>query len=291
MIIEQSNVEKILEESVKNPNDLKNSFDVTQKEKKPQELKSESEIPYYKCCDNPDIIKYRGEYICKCCAVVHEPIMTYYYSNNLMNNTLHIEKKWNYPYQDHGCRTTFSLENLPANKRFLFWRLAKLNKFFNSSTEANMKLANQVLFKFASQLEIPKSIYRNALHIYQKVLDSKLTVGRGIKNLMVASLYIACNLNQFTRSLENFSKASQIPTKTIRKNYRLIIEQLNIKLRRRSTAQYITKFSIELGLSVKFQTCALQILKELSNNHINTSCNPKGFAAAIIYFISKKGLK
>lgn len=249
-----------------------------------------SKNAYYDCCESPDILLYRGVRVCKNCAIVHEPKMEYDY-NNLMDSTAHVEKKLNYPYQDHGCRTTFSLENLGPKKRFLYWRLAKLNKYFNNSTEANMKIANQVLFKVASQLEIPNSIYRYALKIYKKAIDMRLTVGRGINNLMVSCLYIACNLNEFSRTIEDFSRVTQISIKNIRKYYRLLLENFNIKLKRYSTKHFIMQYSIELGLSVKFQNVVCQLIEYLKKNGINTVNNPKGLAAAVIYLVSKKFMR
>ncbi len=290
MTVEGMKVQRLFRDLVESTEVL-----LSQEEVRPQDGRSATvegglNKPYYDCCDNPRVFGYRGEYVCRNCATVHEPVMTYDFSVDKMKNTVHVEKKQNYPYQDHGCRTSFSLDNLTSNQKFLYWRLLKLNSYFRNSIEANMKIANQVLYKIAGQLEIPKSIHRHALRIYQKVLEKKLTVGRGIRNLMTASLFIACNLSQFRRSLQDFARVSQIPLKTLRKNYRLILEHLNIRLNRTRAPRYIKEFSIRLGLPVPFQRCASEILKKLTAKGINTSGNPKGYAAAIIYFLAKIGM-
>jgi transcription initiation factor TFIIIB Brf1 subunit/transcription initiation factor TFIIB len=243
--------------------------------------------PYFDCCTSPDVIEYMGRYICKTCAVVHEPILKDNYVSDSLNNNIHTEKKFNYPYQDHGCRTVFLIENLAPQSRPLFLRLFRLNKFFNNSVEANLKLANQFLFKVASQLEIPQSIYRSALHIYKKVIDAHLTVGRSIKNLMLASLYIACQQNNLSYDLEAISRESQIPEKIIRKNYRLILRLLDIRVKQRAPDYYLREFCIELGLSVSFQNEAMNLLKKLVILDPNLNANPKGFSIALIFYISK----
>ncbi len=214
-----------------------------------------------------------------------------YNINRFRDNALHNEPEANYPFQTLGCRTIFSLENLPPQKRLLFRRLAKLNKYFNNSKESNLKNANQVLFKVASQLELPRSIYQQAMALYQKVAEAKLALGRGIDRLLVGCLYIACKLNSLPHTIEDFSKTSQIPVKILRKSYRLILEFLNIKLKRLSVNQYITQFCIELGLSKQFQIQTSQIIELLTKNGINTNSNAKGFASAAIYLISKKVLR
>jgi len=247
----------------------------------------EKSIPYFDCCEEPEVIEYKGRYICKTCAIVHEPILKDTYISDSLSNNIHTEKKINYPYQDHGCRTTFSIENLAPQSRFLFFRLSRLNKYFNNSIEANLKLANQFLFKIVSQLEISPSIYRSALHIYKKVIDAHLTVGRSIKNLILASLYIACQQNNFTCDLEALARESQIPEKIIRKNYRLILRFFDIRVKSRTPEYYLKEFCIELGLSVNFQNSAGHLLEKLIKLNPNLSTNPKGFAIAAILFISK----
>jgi transcription initiation factor TFIIB len=246
-----------------------------------------NKMPYFDCCAAPEVIEYRGSYICKTCAVVHEPVLKDTYISDSLNNNIHTEKKSNYPYQDHGCRTVFSMETLAPQRRLLFFRLSRLNKYFNNSVEANLKLANQFLFKVASQLEIPPSIYRSALHIYKKVIDAHLTVGRSIKNLLLASLYIACQENNLTCNLEAISRESQIPEKTIRKNYRLVLRFLDIHVKQRTPDYYLREFCIELGLSVNFQNEAIKLSKKYVKLDPNLNSNPKGFAIALIFYVSK----
>ena len=251
-------------------------------------VSSEAASQYFDCCTSPEVIEYRGQYVCKNCAVVSEPILRDSYVSDSLNNIIHTERKNNYPYQDHGCRTVFLLENLSPKSKNLFYRLSRLNKFFNNSTEANLKSANQFLFKIASQLEIPPTIYRSALYTYKKVIDARLTVGRSIKNLMLASLYIACKQNNFCCDLDIFSKKSQIPEKTIRKNYRLILRTLGIQVKQHNSDYYLKNFCIELGLSVHFQNFAIKLMEKLYSIDPNLKTNPKGLTIAVIYFISKK---
>ena len=36
---------------------------------------AKEEDPYYDCCENPDIITYRGIYVCRNCAIVFGPVI------------------------------------------------------------------------------------------------------------------------------------------------------------------------------------------------------------------------
>jgi len=245
----------------------------------------------FDCCEKPEIIESKGIYICRNCAIDHGSVMQDYLTYDLINNNIHTEKKFNYPIQFYGSRTIFSLDNLSPKKKGQFYRLSKLNRYFHNAYEYNMTLSNQFFNKFASQLEIPHSIVHKAMHLYIKVVNKRLTIGRSIKNLTIACLYIACMLNTYKRSLSDFSKISQIPEKTLRKNYRLILKELTINIKTDSPASYLVEFAIKLGLSVKFQSAAINLLTTLSNNGINVNSSPRSFAAAAIYVTSKKVLK
>jgi transcription initiation factor TFIIIB Brf1 subunit/transcription initiation factor TFIIB len=245
----------------------------------------------FDCCEKPEIIESRGIYVCRNCAIDHGSVMQDYLTYDIINNNIHTEKKFNYPVQFYGSRTVFSLDNLSPKTKGQFYRLSKLNRYFHNAYEYNMTLATQFFNKFASQLEIPHSIVHKAMRLYIKVVNKKLTIGRSIKNLTIACLYIACMLNDYKRTSSDFSKISLIPEKTIRKNYRLILKELNINAKTDSPLALLVEFAIKMGLSVKFQSSAIALLTNLSNKGININSSPRSFAAAAIYVTSKKILK
>lgn len=251
------------------------------------------QAPYYDCCEKPNITEYRGIHVCRNCGLVQEPILLEYnISTGIAKDTLHTERGNTDPYANRGSRTTFSVKNLSPVKVPLFRRLAKLNNAYNNSTiEANLQSANRILHNIASHLEIPQSIYPKTLHLYKKVLDLRLTVGRSIKKLMTASLYITCQNNQLSRPIEEFSEVSQIPVKMLRRYSRLIRATFNIKLKRFSTFYYTTQFSIKLRIPFQAQSFAKTMLKAITERGVATRCNPRGFAAAAIYIVTRKFTK
>ncbi|MHA1266258.1 MAG: hypothetical protein ACTSRS_13580 [Candidatus Helarchaeota archaeon] len=240
---------------------------------------------YFNCCGNPNIIEYQGEFICKSCAVVHEPALRENFTNDIQSQ--HTELVENNNFHNYGARTTFSIENLPSNQRLLFHRLSKLNSYFRSAIEANKKEANLYLLRIASQLQIPKSIFQHTLRIYSKVLSARLTTGRSIHKLMVASLYLACRLNNFSCHIEDLSKVTQIPVKILRKNYHLIAEKFNLKLNHFTASYYLSQFINNLSLSSQFFAAATKVLKLVENLPEKPGSNPRALAAAIIYLTFK----
>lgn len=244
---------------------------------------------YYACCGHPEIIEYQGTLVCRNCAIVHEPALREGFNND--SKSRHTELTSSSNFYDYGPRTTFHLENLAAEKRSLFYRLAKLNSYYTNSIEANKKEANQYLLKISSQLEIPKSIYEFTLNIYQKVLSARMTTGRSIRQLMVGSLYLSCRLNKFSCHIDDFVRVTQIPDKIIRKNYHLIASTFNIKITRFSATNYISQFCTNLELPSTFFSTAIKLYNLVKDTNIPTGSNPRALASAIIYLTAKKVFK
>ncbi|MHA1266481.1 MAG: hypothetical protein ACTSRS_14700 [Candidatus Helarchaeota archaeon] len=239
------------------------------------------------CCASPNIVEHRGQFVCTHCAAVIGPVMKAQIHFN-SNGSQILKRELKTPLQFYGSRTVFSLENLSSKRKALFQRLLKLNSHFHNAYEYNMTISNSIFYKYASQLEIPASIIQEGMRIYIKVVKQRLTIGRSIKQLSIASLYLACQLNNFNRDIENFSRISNIPIKAIRKNYRLILKTLGLKLKLNTASKYLAEFAIKLKLSFRLQQVAHRILDSLSNLHFNLNSSPKGFAGAALYVTAKK---
>jgi len=251
-------------------------------------IASTKTVPYFQCCDNPSIIEFKGQLVCKNCAIVHESALKDNLINEFFNNAIHMEINKIFPENNLGNRTIFYLENIQPQKRMLFYRLAKLNKYYNSSIEANLIIARNFLNKLISQLDLPKMIYNQTLFLYNKVIKVQLTKGRSIKALLVACLYIICRLNNISFQVKEFALKSNLNIKTLRRAYRLIQETFNIRFKSLSSSYYLSNFSIQLGLSPSFREKAQKLLDELKRKGIQLYVNSKAFAVAIIYYLSKK---
>ncbi len=242
--------------------------------------------PYFDCCENPTIIRVGGILTCKNCGITHEPIMKGSFSNP--NSKVHSLPTVRNQYLTYGSRTTFTVTGLPPKRRLTFQRLAKLNNHIKNSNEGNMRIASKFLLTVVGQLEIPKSIQNFASYLYKRVVDARLVKGRSIKEMVVACLYIACNLKQYPRHISDFVSKSLIQEKKIRKAYTLVLATFKLRLINFSVEFYLEKYHTELDLPPTFKRLGRQITKLLATNGINTMVNSRGFAAAIIYFASRK---
>jgi len=244
----------------------------------------------FNCCPTPEIIETKGLYVCRNCGVDYGSALKDHLAYDQKNETIKTNKSVVLPFQ-YGARTIFTCENLAPSKKAKFQRLAKLNQNFFNSYEHNMTLAYQYLFMIASQLQIPSSIMYYAFQIYIKVIKRRLTIGRNIKYLTIASLFIACHHYKYSCGLKELSDVSQIPEKIIRKNYRLILQEFQIKLTSHSGSYYLSQFCIDLGLSIQFQNFAAGLLTSFLETKENPNLNPKILAVVVIYTVLKNFIR
>ncbi|MHA1309807.1 MAG: transcription initiation factor IIB [Candidatus Helarchaeota archaeon] len=248
-----------------------------------------------KCCDNPNIILYRGIYVCENCGVVKGPMLSM--SENRIFSADDIKnKRINEPfYNNHGYRTLISNNNmdifgypLSVKNKIKYAKLAKIQKSITNSYERNIMVANPKFGQISAALRLPKQVIREANRIFKVVLSKRLTTGRSIDQLVAACIYIAIRLLDLPRTLEEITYASQIDEKKIAKNYRLILNELDINLPPQKIPPFISRFGDELKIPSQYQIEAINLFENAKKHGLIVSGDPKSYAAAAIYIVMKK---
>jgi transcription initiation factor TFIIB len=195
-----------------------------------------------------------------------------------------------FPYFNNN-RTNFDVRDASHKDKEAFYRMKKLNKNFkNNSNEANLKIAKEFLFTIRGKLEISASMNSYVMDIYSKIVKKGLTKGRTIKGLVAASFFIACNQSGVDRSVGEISDVSGIPVKSIRRLYRLVLDELNLKLAIPNPFHYLSNYCIQLKLNVQFQKRVQTLLENYLESGADRN-NKKALAIASIYLDSQKPQK
>ena len=117
-------------------------------------------------------------------------------------------------------------------------------------------------------------------------------MGRSIDSLVAASIYAAIKIHGLPRTLNEISKVTQIPVKTIAKSYRLLAQYIEESTPKEITdlkVQYISRFGEDLKLSPAVQKRAIDMLKIAEDEGmVLTGKNPKGLASAALYLAAKE---
>ncbi|MFX1304684.1 MAG: hypothetical protein ACFE9X_15125, partial [Promethearchaeota archaeon] len=131
-----------------------------------------------------------------------------------------------------------------------------------------------------------------AWRIYIEVAKKKLTMGRSIDGFIAASLYAAIRIHEFPKLLDDVSEASMIPNRTLFRSLGIIVKEilpnLGLNYHPISVEKLIFLFGNKLRLPEDIKINALNLFNEtFKKDLVLIGKDPKGLAAAMIYFVAK----
>jgi transcription initiation factor TFIIB len=263
--------------------------------------KIESDLPTRECCENPCIEERDGNKVCLNCGIIFERSFVgnerRAYTVEEIQNRRRTEPRW----RDFGPRTMLPTTKIDSKgksigpkEQALFSRLSKIQNSLISSIERNFWEAKPKLKMLTSKLNIPEYIAETAWKIYSIVAKKKLTMGRSINGFIAGSLYAAIRVHDFPRLLDEVCEASLTPRRTVHKSLAMIIRevlpQLGLRYQPITAESLVFRFGNELDLPMNIQKCAIDMLRQASQNGLKrTGKDPKGLAAACIYIAAKDG--
>ncbi len=191
---------------------------------------------------------------------------------------------------DYGLGTTIDKRNqdgygnlLSPRRAHRINRLRWLHDRNHRSVTRNLSKALAELKRLASQLGLPMSVRSEAAIIYRKALRKRLIRGRSIDGMVAASLYLVSRSHGLPRTLREIAAASRLDKKEIARCYRVICNELNLKLPPTDATSMVPRLANDLGLSTAVQRRAIQILKDAERLKLCIGKNPMSLAAATLY--------
>jgi transcription initiation factor TFIIB len=153
----------------------------------------------------------------------------------------------------------------------------------NAQADRNLRYAFIQLDKLKDKLTLSNAIVEKAAYIYRKALSKSLVRGRSIEGVIAASVYAACRDVETPRTLGDVSSAINIKRKDLSKNYRLLVNELDLKMPVVSSATCISKIANKVGLNEKIKRQALDILRVANERRLTAGKDPMGMAASALY--------
>ncbi|MCX8175760.1 MAG: transcription initiation factor IIB [Candidatus Bathyarchaeota archaeon] len=154
---------------------------------------------------------------------------------------------------------------------------------YQSPIERNLLQALAELDRIADKLHIPEDLQEEAAEIYRKALDKGLVRGRSISAIVAASVYAACRVYNRPRSLKEIASVSRVKKKDIARSYRLLLNELDLKMPIPDPKLYISKIAAKSEVPEETQLKAIKILDEAGGKGAITGKDPVGLAAAALY--------
>jgi transcription initiation factor TFIIB len=197
-----------------------------------------------------------------------------------------------YSIHDKGLSTTISQidrdafgRKLPISTRLQMWRLRKwqIRSRIHSSIDRNLAQAMSELDRLSGAVYIPPQIKEKAALIYRRALDKGLVRGRSINSIMAAAIYASCRESGTPRTLSEIAQASLVDKKDVARCYRLLLQELEVKMPISDPLTYISKIAEKTGISGKTQGAAIEVIREARRKRVVSGKDPMGLAAAALY--------
>jgi len=193
---------------------------------------------------------------------------------------------------DKGLTTNIDWRNkdaygnqLSSRKRNQMKRLRTWNERYRTqdSKERNLKQALGEIDRMASALGLPQNVRETTSMIYRQCLNNNMLPGRSIEGMATASLYAGARLEEVPRSLDELERVSRVDRNRIASAHRYINKELELKIGPIDPCKYIPRFASELDIRQDAQNKALELMKYIKENNLQTGKSPPGIAAAAIY--------
>jgi transcription initiation factor TFIIB len=153
----------------------------------------------------------------------------------------------------------------------------------SASADRNLMQALSELSRLKDKLSLSANVLEKAAYLYRKVLERKLVRGRSISAMIAASLYAACRDTETPRTLKDVAVAADVKRKDISRCYRLLHQELGLKMPVVDSIQCIARISSKLKLTEKTKRYAVKVLQEAQESKETSGKDPMGLAATALY--------
>lgn len=153
----------------------------------------------------------------------------------------------------------------------------------SDSYERSLRRAFTVLSSSKSKLSLSDAIVEKAAYYYRKMLSKKMTRGRNITAMALASLYLACREASTPRTVQDIAEAGNISVRLLSKHVRILISSLNITVESYDSSHFVNRISTSAGVSEKTSRYALDLLEKTKKTGFASGKNPVALAATVLY--------
>ena len=257
------------------------------------EIKSEFDMKSNLCSEcGGDIISLqeKGEIVCgQCGLVISERRLDIYHSGKRAFTKQEKQKRErtgspiSILLPDMGLSTVIDKNNIknPDLKRAAKWNSRM------TWDKRNMLIATTELKRIASNLNLPDHSKKSAIRLYKEAFKKKLLRGRSINGMVAACLYFACREKKIPRTLQEILDETSVSAKNVRRCYRTLIRELNLKAPSTDPISLIPRYIADLNLDAEIEKTTICLLQKFMNNFSTSGKDPKGLCAGALYLVCK----
>ena len=167
-------------------------------------------------------------------------------------------------------------------------RIWDLRTQVNSSADRGLRHALSQLDILKDKLGLSDTIVEKTAYIYRKAQERRIVRGRTVCSILAAAVYIACREIGVPKTLKDISTISNIKRKDIARNYRQLVNELDIKIPVADHMKCIARIANYANLTEKTKRQAMNMMKEVIKREIPAGKHPMSLAATVLYLSSIK---
>jgi transcription initiation factor TFIIB len=156
----------------------------------------------------------------------------------------------------------------------------------------NLLIATTELKRICSNLNLPDHVKIEAMRLYKEAFTAKLLRGRSINAMIAACIYYAVRIKKIPRTLQEITDQSSESVKDIRRCYRALTREFNLKAPNTNPSALVPKYISQLNLPQDVLINTNTIVNTFISNFPTSGKDPKGIVAGAIYIACRvKGLE
>lgn len=166
------------------------------------------------------------------------------------------------------------------------YTLSKIQmKSYMRGPERALKNGLNLITAFCERASICKTVINRAHYVFKSVERKKLLKGKNLEGAVGACIYIACKLENASRTFKEISVITGVQKREIGRCYKIIAREIDTKGMVPS-ADIVARFCSDLNLSLRMQKVATVISQRVQDLGCLTGRSPDSIAAAVIYLIT-----
>ncbi len=254
-------------------------------------------------CDSQDLVRddHRAELVCNSCGLVIEEDLIdqgpEWRDFNVYERygSSRVGSPANPMIPDKGLSTEIPVatkdahgKSLSTEARVRFYRMRMLHNQVRQSKRGERSLGEGLkqVDRFSSLMRLPSSIREEAAVIYRKAAQQGVVRGRSIAIIAAASIYVACRLHGFPRTLREIVETLKLDRKKLSRTYTILNRELRLRIPTTSPADYLPRISEALELRPATRAMASRMIGDLAADPTFASMLPTGTVAGAVYIAS-----
>lgn len=167
-----------------------------------------------------------------------------------------------------------------------FKRIASWDTHLDWETK-NMLTAISELKRIGANLNFPDHIKTSTVRIYKKIYKKNVLRGRSIHGMVAACIYYMCKKLKHPLTFQEILEQSGVTESIIKKCYKTLLKELNLKSLQRNPISLIPKYCAELKMKTKLEQTIFKLLKNYCKSNPTSGKDPRGICAGAIYLVAK----